>query len=73
MSINGSVTNPPATSSSGTTTANVNLRKGASTSTNIITTIKKGSKVTIVDKSISGWYKVKYSNKTGYVSNQYIK
>ena len=74
VSINGSVTNPPATSSeTGVTTANVNLRKGASTSTSIITTIKKGSKVTIVDKSISGWYKVKYSNKTGYVSSQYIK
>ena len=40
----------------------------ASTSSKIITTIPKGKTIEIVDKSKTGWYKVNYSGKTGYVS-----
>ena len=70
----GGATNTPSTSKSyGTTTDNLNLRKGASTSSARITTIKKGSKIEILDKSNSSWYKVKYNGKTGYVSSQYVR
>ena len=55
-----------------TTTANLNLRTKASTSSAIVTTIPKGKTVTYVSKSGS-WYKVKYGSKSGYVSSKYIK
>ncbi|MEW9077055.1 SH3 domain-containing protein, partial [Terrisporobacter glycolicus] len=57
----------------GVTTANVNFRKSASTSSSIIETIPKNTTVEIVDKSTSGWYKVKYKGNTGYVSKDYVK
>ena len=57
-----------------TTTDYLNLRKGAGTSYSIVTTIAKGAKVTILEKTSSKWYKVKTSsNKTGYVSTEYLK
>lgn len=56
------------------TTANVNLRKKASTSSTVIKTVKKGTKITIIEKTNSNWYKVKLSGgKTGYMSSKYIK
>ena len=55
-----------------TTTANLNLRKMASTRSVILTTIPKGKTVSYLSKSGS-WYKVKYGTKTGYVSSSYIK
>ena len=55
-----------------TTTANLNLRKTASTSASILTTIPKGKTVSYLSTSGS-WYKVKYGTKTGYVSSKYIK
>ena len=57
----------------GVTTANVNFRKSASTSSSIIETIPKNTTVEVVDKSTSGWYKVKYKGNTGYVSKDYVK
>lgn len=57
----------------GTTTANLNLRTGASTKYAILTTIPNGSKVTIVNKQANGWYKVQYGAKIGYVSGDYLK
>ena len=55
-----------------TTTANLNLRKTASTKGTILVTIPKGKTVSYLSKSGS-WYKVRYGTKTGYVSSQYIK
>ena len=57
----------------GVTTANVNFRKSASTSSSIIETIPKNTTVEVIDKSTSGWYKVKYKGNTGYVSKDYVK
>lgn len=54
------------------TTSNLNMRTGASTNKSIITTIPQGKEVTYVSKS-GNWYKVKYSNKTGWVSSNYLK
>lgn len=55
------------------TTANVNLRAGASTSTAVITTLSKGTKVTELGKNGS-FYLVKSEDGTqGYVSSKYLK
>ena len=51
----------------------LNLREKASSSSNIITTMSNGERVTILDKSNSSWYKVKTSSgKTGYCSSAYL-
>ena len=55
-----------------TTTANLNFRTGPSTSNKIITTIKKGSKVEVISKN-GNWTKIKYNNREGYSSSQYLK
>lgn len=56
------------------TTAKVNLRKKASMSGAIIKTVKKGTKLTIIEKTNSKWYRVKLSNGTkGYMSAQYLQ
>ena len=62
----------PTTSDKGTTTDNLNFRKSASTSSSILATIPKNTSIEILDKSISGWYKVKYKNQTGYISSKYV-
>ena len=55
------------------TTANVNLRSGASTYTSVIKTLAKGTKLTARGKNGS-FYLVETSNGTqGYVSGSYIK
>jgi len=53
------------------TTANLNLRKGASTSYSIIVTIPKSSSIYVISKS-NGWAYVKYNSTYGYVSTNYL-
>lgn len=53
------------------TTSNLNMRTGESTRHKIITTIKKGEKVEVLDREGS-WWKVKYNNKTGYSYKNYL-
>ena len=55
------------------TAASLRLRKKASTDAEVQTLISKGNKVTVLDESIDGWYKVKYKSYTGYVSADYVK
>ncbi len=50
----------------------VNLRKKRSTSSDILKTLKAGTKVTVYGSSKNGWYKVKAGGKTGYVRTEYI-
>lgn len=54
------------------TTANLNLREGVGTNYNIILTMKKGSKVELIEY-LGSWAKVKYNGYVGYVSKQYLK
>ena len=54
------------------TAGSLKLRKKASTDSSVKTLISKGTKVTILDESIDGWYKVKYASYTGYVSADYV-
>lgn len=50
----------------------LNLRKEASTSSNILATISKGTECEFIEES-GDWYKVKYKTYTGYVSKEYVK
>uniref|UniRef100_UPI00035E1BB7 SH3 domain-containing protein n=1 Tax=Heyndrickxia acidiproducens TaxID=1121084 RepID=UPI00035E1BB7 len=54
------------------TTADVNLRKGASTSTDVIDVLDKGTAVKVYSEN-DGWAKVEISGKIGYVSTKYLK
>lgn len=50
----------------------LNLRKGASTSSSVVDTLKQGQALTIL-KTANGWYNVKTSSgKTGWVSSKYV-
>ena len=61
------------TTNQGKTTTNVNLRSKASTSGSILLTVPKGKTITILNlKAATGWYQVKYSTKTGYMSSKYV-
>lgn len=57
---------------SGTVTAStLNMRKSASSDSDVIKVLKEGTKVTI--KGTSGsWYKITVGGKTGYVAKKYI-
>ncbi|WP_147616520.1 phage tail spike protein, partial [Intestinibacter bartlettii] len=66
-------TGETAYNATGTTTANLNVRKGAGANYGIITTLSQGTKVNIVAKdNATGWYKITYNGAYGYVSNKYI-
>ena len=54
------------------TTADLNLRKSPSTSGKIITTLKKGTKVTVTGSSGS-WRKVTVGTRTGWVAGKFLK
>lgn len=53
------------------TTANLNLRAGASTSYRILLTIPKGSSISVYSTT-NGWSYVSYQNTYGYVSKTYL-
>ncbi|WP_245628056.1 SH3 domain-containing protein [Shouchella shacheensis] len=56
---------------SGTTTARLNLRSEASTSSRILTTLDSGQKLTFIQKQ-GNWYQVKVGHQTGWVSADYV-
>ena len=56
-----------------TTTAYLNLRKGAGTDTSVLLVIPEGGKVAVVEKTSAEWYKVTYGGQTGYVSTSYVR
>ncbi|WP_422655646.1 D-alanyl-D-alanine carboxypeptidase family protein [Lysinibacillus sp. RS11] len=56
-----------------TATDNLNIRTGPSTANKIITTVKKGTQLTVTGKASNGWLKVSIKGQTGYVSSQYVK
>jgi hypothetical protein len=56
------------------TTANLNLRVGASTTQRILLTMPVGARVTVVRAApAAGWYNVKYGATTGWASGLYLK
>lgn len=55
------------------TTADVNLRTGKSTNSNIIRVVSEGTKLSVIDTSDSDWYRVRLSDGTkGYISSDYL-
>jgi len=55
----------------GQTTANLNFRQGPSTSSRKITTLPKGTEVTLYSLD-DGWYQAEYKGARGYLSAKYI-
>lgn len=53
------------------TLANVNLREGKSTNSNVITVIPSGSKVQVIDAE-EEWYEVDYNGQRGFVYSKYL-
>ena len=54
-----------------TASSSLNIRSGAGTNYSIIGSLPSKASVQILE-TLSGWYKIKYSNLTGYVSSQYV-
>lgn len=54
------------------TTDTLNLRKKASTDSDILTLLSIGDQCELIEKD-GDWYKVKYGTYTGYVSKEYVK
>lgn len=54
------------------TTTAVNLRSGAGTGYSVITTLAEGTAVIVEENDGSGWYKVSYDGKSGYMSADYM-
>ena len=52
--------------------SNLNVRKGLGTNYDIIVSLNKNTKITILSTDLK-WYKVKYNNNTGYMHSDYIK
>ena len=57
----------------GVTKEILNVRDGASLSNEKIGYIIKGRKVEIVDELKNGWYKIRYDDSYGYISEKYIE
>lgn len=55
----------------GQTTTALNVRTGYSTSYNLITTLPKGTNVTILGEH-NGWYRIESGNVMGWVSGQFV-
>ena len=53
-------------------TSSLNVRSKANTSSSKLGSLKKGSKIEIVEKTSNGWYKIKFKKGYGYVSGSYI-
>ena len=55
------------------TTTGVNLRKGPSTSTDVLTVLNSGTIVEVIDRDTQGWVDVRTtSGRVGYVSADYV-
>lgn len=64
-------TSVTSTNYTGKTTANLNVRRGASTGYSIVTTLKNGTQLNVV--AVSGsWLKVNQNGVSGWVSSKYV-
>ena len=63
---------PPSTITLKTTTYNLQLRDGPSTSSNRVIVIPKGTQVESTS-SVNGWDQVTYQGKSGYAASAYLK
>lgn len=57
----------------GTVTAkSLRIRSQATTSSDTLTIVPKGTEVEVLENAENGWYKVAYGDKTGYMSAEYL-
>ena len=68
---NTPATNPSTGANKYKTTANLNIRTGRGTNYKILTTMPKGTEVSVSEIS-GGWGKVSYKGKTGYSALKYL-
>lgn len=54
------------------TASSLNLRKEANTSSDVLTSLKNGTKVLILEE-LTDWYKISYDGMEGYVSAKYVE
>ena len=54
------------------TVDNVNFRKGPSLDASVITTVKSGSSVEVLEHDPAGWSKVKVNGTTGYIRSDFL-
>ena len=54
-------------------TDSVKFRKGQSTDREVITTLYAGTTVNVIEQYASGWAKIEYNNKTGYVKSEFLQ
>jgi uncharacterized protein YgiM (DUF1202 family) len=50
----------------------LNIRSGPGTNNSIVSTVRNGSTVVILEKSTDAWYKISYNGTVGYVFSQYL-
>ncbi len=50
----------------------VRLRKSQSTESDVLDMIYSGSTVNVIEQYASGWAKVEYNNKTGYIKSEFL-
>lgn len=62
----------PSAIGTGVTTGTVNMREKASTSSKILTKLKRGTEVTLYSLS-NGWYEAECGGKRGYLYAKYVK
>ena len=51
----------------------VNVRKGAGTEFDRLSTIKRDTKVTVIGETDNGWYQVMYNDEVGYIKSDYLQ
>ena len=55
------------------TASALRMRSGAGTGYDIVATLGKGTKVTVLNKNTASWWYVQYGSKKGYMSSSYLK
>ena len=50
----------------------LNVRREPSSGAQLVTRVKKGTEVQVLDMSNPGWWKIQYNGKTGYASAEYL-
>lgn len=56
-----------------TNTSNLNVRKSASETAEVIGSLPKGTIVELINKDNAEWFKVKFSSGEGFCSSKYLK
>ncbi|MBO7385571.1 MAG: SH3 domain-containing protein [Clostridia bacterium] len=72
ISVGGSSSGSSSTTAKVANCNAVHMRSGKSSTSSIVATLAKNTKVTVLSKSGS-WWKVKYGSKTGYIYKKYLK